>query len=95
MGNEYDAAEAARYAEHHPDARFVLAEDYDELTTRRMETIAMSDMLTEELAAANDTLATLRLIVPPHGYWPLDDTAHDNITWKIHAILYTEGRNNG
>lgn len=31
MGNEYDAAETARYIELHPDARFVLAEDYKEL----------------------------------------------------------------
>ena len=71
-----------------------LAAEVDELTARRMETIAMIDLLAAELAAANATLAALRLVVPPHGYWPLDDTEHDNITAKIHAILYPEGRDN-
>lgn len=71
-----------------------LAAEVDELTTRRMETIAMSDQLAEELAAANDTLAALRLVVPPHGYWPIGDDTMDNLTRKIDAILYTEGRDN-
>ena len=44
--------------------------------------------LAAELAAANATLDALREVVPPHGYWPLDDTEHDNITAQIHAILY-------
>ena len=71
-----------------------LTAERDELNTRRMETIAMIDLLAAELAAANATLAALRLVVPPHGYWPIDDTEHDNITAKIHAILYPEGRDN-
>jgi hypothetical protein len=59
MGNEYDAAEAARYSEHHPDARFVLAEDYD---ATNEENIRLDRKRFENAHAARRTLAKLRTV---------------------------------
>jgi len=55
MGDiEYDAAEAARYSELHPDARYVLAEDYDALTAERDELQRRLDNVVAMLEPAPD-----------------------------------------
>ena len=70
MGYEYDAAEAARYAEFHPDARYVLAEDYDRLAAENAElrkSVAEMQQACEEFSDELAGMHKLELEAKCHG----------------------------
>lgn len=83
MGKEYDAIEAARYIELHPDVRFVLASDYDALraeiadlheSIKIVRKLASEDAvsLSEKLAAAKATLHAVIKSLDPGRPCPCD-----------------------
>ena len=91
--NAYDVQLASKT---NPAARYVLATDYAALEAENVELKKQCAAFHAEASdhyrasiAANTTLAALREVVPPHGYWPISEEETDNITRKIDTILYT------